>query len=169
MAAPSRVTPPAITVATTHSSRVLLDIDRPGAPKSLARQPFGNPPEGIVPRSGIGADMHAADASGRDRHAAALLQRQVRVVEVMIRAGIDHDRGPYAAPACARDHLLARVRGRPVVLRADQHQGRHARAPGSVAQAAATRIEHGGGAEIRLAVLYTAQTHNPERNDASIS
>jgi hypothetical protein len=56
-------------------------------------------------RRGVGSDMHAAAAAGRECHAGALLQRQTRVVEVVIGAGIDHDTGVRAAAArlCERN------------------------------------------------------------------
>ena len=120
-------------------------------------------------RRRIGSDMDAAGAAGGECHAGALLQRQVRVVEVVIGVGIDHDRRLRAASARARHHLLAGARRGPVVLGADQDQGRQARAPGGVAQAAAAGEERDRGAEVGLCLLLPgARPHGPERRDRAI-
>src|ERR1044072_3317306 len=109
------------------------------APQGLTRDPLRHALDRIRTRRRVGADMHAADRSGCERHVEALLQRQVGRIEVVVGAGIDVDGGTGGAPARAGHHLLAGARGRPVVLLAHQNQGGTARAPGRIAPPAAAR------------------------------
>src|ERR1044072_3029444 len=141
-AAPSRCLSPAITVATILPPAALLFAKSGGfrpyfgdlcshrkrnplcgtahdpeerEPVS-ARDPLRHALDRIRARCGVGADMHAADRPGRERHVEPLLQRQVRMVEVVKGAGINMDRGARGAAARSGDHLLAPGGGRPVVL-----------------------------------------------------
>src|SRR5258707_173178 len=57
------------------------------------------------------------------------VQRQVRAVEIVIGAGINHDPRQRAAPARTVDHLTAGRRRTDIVFGADQQQRRDACAP----------------------------------------
>ena len=87
-------------------------------------------------------------------------------IEVVMRALVFDDDGARRAPACAGHHLLAVFCRRPIVERADQDQGRNARAPGGVAEPAAARIEYRGGAEIRpIVARRKIWTHRPQNRN----
>ena len=95
-------------------------------------------------------------AVDREGKAGARLQRPVRVVEIVVRAGIDMNFHPRAPAARARHHLLA-DRGRSLVVgAADQDQRRHPRAPGGVAEPPAAGIERDRGAEIGTVLALAA-------------
>ena len=89
--------------------------------------------------------------------------RNIVAIEIVMRALVFDDDGARRAPACARHHLLAVFRQRPVVERADQDQRRNAPAPGGIAEPAASRIEYRGGSKIRpLVARRKIWTHRPQ-------
>jgi hypothetical protein len=84
-----------------------------------AREKRGHAGEGIVPRRGIGAGMGAATAVAGISEVGQRVSRQVRVVEIMIGAGIEHNRDRLASRTGGCGQSLAGLRRRPVVSRAD--------------------------------------------------
>src|SRR6185295_8934205 len=121
-------------------------------PSRLPAKPLGHALERVGAGGRVGAAVHAAAAVRRKRQAGAHLQRPVRMVEIVVRAGIDVNLDPGAAAPRAGHHLLAdRSRGL-VVGPPDQNQRRHPRAPGGVAEAPAAWIKRDRGAEIGTVV-----------------
>ena len=110
----------------------------------------------VLGRGGVGA-------------AGERVQRRVGAVEIVIGAGIDHDARERAAAMRALDHLATGRRRRDVVIGADQHQGRHPRAPPQACRDPAVRIERDRGAEIGTSVARRAlRTHGPEQRAGAI-
>src|SRR5262249_33715305 len=133
------------------------------------REPLGDALERIGAGGRIGADMRFSRAISRVDEAAPLAHRVVWAVELVIGAGIDHERGACAAPARAGDHLLAGGSRGPVIGAADQDQGRDARAPRGFAEAPAARIERDRRAEVGGAVARRrAGLDRPQRGDRAI-
>src|ERR1700761_6103832 len=94
----------------------------------LSREPFGNALLRIGAGFRIGAEMAAFRCCGvqgsRQR-----TKWEIRAIEIVISAWVDHDMHQRAAPTRAVDHLPAGGRRTDIVLGANQDQRRHAGAP----------------------------------------
>ena len=133
----------------------------------LARQPLRDAPLRVLARVRIGADMAAFGQRGVG--ACDRTQRQVGAVEIVGGAGIDHDLRQRAATTGALHHLAAGRRRTDVVLRADQQQRRHPRAPAEAGRDPAIRIECDRRAEIRLdAARRRLRTHRPQHRAGAV-